>query len=155
VKQTNSRIVYRPDLGISPEQARDAPARAWKFVFTCALRKQAEPLGPVRSHRFGAAGLSDGEVITAEAEDRNEKLSGVFAREVRLVSGDAFFELGAVHLLTISSLKKLGEFYPAGRFDACRFRPNIVLDLDSGETGFVEVAGWYGYSRSGKKYACA
>jgi hypothetical protein len=55
VKQTNFRIVYRPDLVISPGQARAARARAWKFVFTCASRKQAGIAGDHHSE-------SDGEV---------------------------------------------------------------------------------------------
>jgi uncharacterized protein len=48
-----------------------------------------------------------------------------------------------VHLLTTASLEKLGELYPEGRFDPRRFRPNLVLELDSGEDGFVED-GWPG-----------
>ena len=60
-----------------------------------------------------------------------------------LVSGGAFFDLGAVHLLTTASLKKLGELYPEGSFDPSRFRPNLVLELDSVEVGFVEV-NWLG-----------
>jgi len=62
---------------------------------------------------------------------------------VTLVSGGAFFDLGAVHLLTTASLKKLGELYPEGSFDPSRFRPNLVLELDSVEVGFVEV-NWLG-----------
>ena len=73
----------------------------------------------------------------------HEKLSGAFGRGVTLVSGGAFFDLGAVHLLTTASLKKLGELYSEGSFDPSRFRPNLVLELDSVEVGFVEV-NWLG-----------
>jgi uncharacterized protein YcbX len=52
-----------------------------------------------------------------------------------------FFDCGVVHLLTASTLKRLGEFYPEGSFDVRRFRPNIVLD--SPEEGFVENS-WVG-----------
>ena len=40
-------------------------------------------------------------------------------------------------------MKKLGELYPEGSFDPSRFRPNLVLELDSVEVGFVEV-NWLG-----------
>lgn len=40
-------------------------------------------------------------------------------------------------------MKKLGELYPEGSFDPSRFRPNLVLELDSVEVGFVED-GWLG-----------
>jgi uncharacterized protein YcbX len=63
---------------------------------------------------------------------------------VELVSGDAFFDRGAVHLLTTASLEKLGELYPEGRFDPHRFRPNLVLELDADKVGFVED-GWPGW----------
>jgi uncharacterized protein YcbX len=59
------------------------------------------------------------------------------------LSGASFFDLGVVHLLTTASLERLTELYPGGRFDPRRFRPNVVLDLDSGEVGFVED-GWIG-----------
>jgi len=121
-------------------EIRNAKRAGWEnlFEFHAALTG-----GPDGTPSYLRITLPDGEVVTVEAEDRDEKLSGAFGREVRLVSGDAFFDLGAVHLLTISSLKRLGESYPAGRFDPRRFRPNIVLDLDSGEASFVED-GWIG-----------
>jgi hypothetical protein len=34
-------ITVKPLSGISPEQARDAQARAWAFVFDCWQRKAA------------------------------------------------------------------------------------------------------------------
>ena len=40
-------------------------------------------------------------------------------------------------------MEKLGEFYPEGGFDPRRFHPNVVLELGSGEVGFVED-GWIG-----------
>jgi uncharacterized protein YcbX len=47
-----------------------------------------------------------------------------------------FFDLGVVHLLTTGSIDRLRELYPEGRFEARRFRPNIVVS--TAETGFVE-----------------
>jgi uncharacterized protein YcbX len=91
--------------------------------------------------------LPNGEVVAGEARNWDKKLSGAFGRGATLVSGDAFFDLGAVHLLTTASLEKLGELYPEGNFDPRRFRPsfrpNVMLELGSGEVGFVED-GWIG-----------
>jgi len=36
----SARAVHRPHPGISPEQARDARARAWRFVFQCWQESQ-------------------------------------------------------------------------------------------------------------------
>jgi uncharacterized protein YcbX len=47
-----------------------------------------------------------------------------------------FFDIAVVHLLTTSTIDRLGELYPQGRFEARRFRPNIVVSTD--DSGFVE-----------------
>ena len=44
-------------------------------------------------------------------------------------AGETFFDGASVHLLTTTALRRLQAHYPAGRFDARRFRPNIVIDL--------------------------
>jgi len=56
-----------------------------------------------------------------------------------------FFDGAMVHLLTTATLDRLRELYPQGRFDVRRFRPNIVLQLGSGERGFAENA-WVGHT---------
>jgi uncharacterized protein len=43
-----------------------------------------------------------------------------------------------VHLLTTSTIDRLRELYPPGRFEARRFRPNIVVSTGSEDAGFVE-----------------
>ena len=52
-----------------------------------------------------------------------------------------FFNFGAVHLVTTGSVRELTRHAPRSRFDAHRFRPNLVVDTD--EDGFVETA-WQG-----------
>jgi MOSC domain-containing protein len=56
-----------------------------------------------------------------------------------------FFDCAMVHLLTTATLDSLRELYPQGRFEVRRFRPNIVVQLASGEKGFVEN-GWVGHT---------
>jgi uncharacterized protein YcbX len=56
-----------------------------------------------------------------------------------------FFNYGAVHLVTTGTTRRLSELAPATRFDAQRFRPNVVVDTP--ETGFVETD-WVGRTLS-------
>jgi hypothetical protein len=54
-----------------------------------------------------------------------------------------FFDYAVVHVVTTATLARLSELYPQGRFDPRRFRPNVLVDVGSEETGFVEN-GWIG-----------
>jgi MOSC domain-containing protein len=56
-----------------------------------------------------------------------------------------FFDGAVLHVLTTATLDRLGELYPQGRFDARRFRPNIVVQPTSRESGFTENA-WIGHT---------
>src|SRR5437763_9560265 len=56
-----------------------------------------------------------------------------------------FFDVAMVHLLTTATLDRLRALYPQGRFEVRRFRPNIVVQLASGEAGFAENA-WVGHT---------
>lgn len=51
------------------------------------------------------------------------------------------FNYGAVHLLTTGAVRTLASAAPDSRFDAHRFRPNVVIDTD--EDGFMETD-WQG-----------
>lgn len=117
--------------------------------------------------------LPDGTVTTSDQADASEILSRVLGRPVNLtakapapptleeywpeiddsayrdtVTDEAllvgtFFDCATVHLLTTATLDCLREAYPSGRFEANRFRPNIVVATPPGVTGFVEDA-WVG-----------
>lgn len=54
-----------------------------------------------------------------------------------------FFDCATVHLLTTAALDRLRSFHPQGRFALPRFRPNIVVEAEPGESGFPENA-WVG-----------
>ncbi|MBJ7907036.1 MOSC domain-containing protein [Streptomyces sp. DSM 110735] len=58
------------------------------------------------------------------------------------VAPGTFFDYGRVHLVTTASLARLRAAYPAGDFDARRFRPNLVVDTP-GAPGFPEDT-WLG-----------
>src|SRR5258706_13759044 len=49
-----------------------------------------------------------------------------------------FFDIGVVPLLTPATTDRLRELYPQGRFEARRFRPNIVVSTPGEDHGFVE-----------------
>ncbi|MEO8347418.1 MAG: MOSC N-terminal beta barrel domain-containing protein [Acidobacteriota bacterium] len=73
-------------------------------------------------------GSPDGRAVTDET----------FARG----SPGTFFDFGAVHLVTTSTLGRLSELAPESRFDPRRFRPNLLVATE-GPAGFVENA-WIG-----------
>jgi uncharacterized protein len=44
-----------------------------------------------------------------------------------------FFDIAVIHILTTSTINRLRELYPEGRFEVRRFRPNIVVDSAASE----------------------
>ncbi len=121
-------------------QLRNAKRAGWHGLFSFAARFEGE---------VGASSLRisapDGRVVVGDHRDRDRLLSEAFGRGVILEDAgeEPFFDLGPVHLLTTASLERFGELYAGGDFDARRFRPNVVVESDVGETGFVED-GWIG-----------
>jgi uncharacterized protein YcbX len=117
--------------------------------------------------------LPDGTCIFSDQKDVGSILSGVLGREVRimpsnlkeptyeeywpdvdglaqrekitdeLMPSQTFFDIAVVHILTTSSINRLRELYPEGRFEVRRFRPNIVIESKSGEKDFIENS-WVG-----------
>ena len=49
-----------------------------------------------------------------------------------------FFDIAVIHILTTSTINRLRELYPEGRFEVRRFRPNIVSESTAGEKDFIE-----------------
>ena len=56
-----------------------------------------------------------------------------------------FFDIAVIHILTTSTINRLRELYPEGRFEVRRFRPNIVVESASEEkkNDFIENS-WVG-----------
>ena len=42
-----------------------------------------------------------------------------------------FFDIAVIHIFTTSTIDRLRELYPDGRFEVRRFRPNIVVEPES------------------------
>ena len=117
--------------------------------------------------------LPDGNDVTSDQSDINEILSRALHRDVTVgvaqrvpvnaeeywpdmegldhrdtvtdftLPEGTFFDCAMVHVLTTATLDRLRELYPQGRFEVRRFRPNLVLQLGSGEKGFAENS-WIG-----------
>ena len=118
--------------------------------------------------------MPDGSTVSSDEGDLNQILSKAFDREVTLGTAqrgavnaeeywpdmegldhrdtvtdftlpeETFFDCAMVHLLTTATLDQLRELYPQGRFEVRRFRPNIVVQLASGEKRFAENV-WVGH----------
>jgi len=119
--------------------------------------------------------LRDGDTVASDQSDVNQILSKALNRDVTVGAAQrvpvhaeeywpdmegldhrdtvtdftlpegTFFDCAMVHLLTTATLDTLRELYPQGRFEVRRFRPNIVVQLASGEKGFAEN-GWVGHT---------
>jgi uncharacterized protein len=91
-----------------------------------------------------AEAQGNGESSGATAEEYWPDIEGLDYRDTvtdfDLPEG-TFFDLAVVHVLTTATLDRLRELYPGGRFEARRFRPNIVVASE--QSGFVEN-GWVG-----------
>jgi uncharacterized protein YcbX len=146
--------------------------RKWPrlFDFRASFTEPVRPGGmtpPVRIE------LPDGTTVTSDRGDLGQVLSNSLNREVTVRAARSgavdseeywpdmdglehrdtvtdftlpegtFFDVAMVHLLTTATLDRLRELYPQGRFEARRFRPNIVVELASGEKDFAENA-WVG-----------
>jgi len=148
--------------------------RKWPrlFDFRATFLEPARAAAKVPPVRIA---LPDGTTVTSDQSDLNQILSKALNREVtfRVAQPGAvnaeeywpdmagldhrdtvtdftlpegtFFDCATVHLLTTATLDRLRELYPPGRFEVRRFRPNIVVQLASGEKGFAENA-WVGHT---------
>jgi uncharacterized protein YcbX len=69
----------------------------------------------------------------------DHEASGEAVSDIRMAMAappGTFFDLAEVHLLTTATLVRLGRAYPEGRFDPRRYRPNVVVAVDT--DAFVE-----------------
>jgi len=110
----------------------------------------------------------DGKQVTSDQSEADDLLSEAFGARVRLMTASlenpsyeeywpdieglvnrekvtdemmppqTFFDLATTHLLTTASLGRLRDLYPEGRFEARRFRPNIVVEPSPFARDFVE-----------------
>jgi uncharacterized protein len=156
-----------------PSSGRVATAkvvRKWGPLFECSARFETEPGDDgVPAARIT---LPDGVDVSTDQPDIHSLLSTLLGQEVKLLSAaeaglkyqmappgtdpetpdppmddipmvNPFFDIGSLHILATGTLEHMQELYPDGRFDARRFRPNLLIETPSGERGFLENA-WVG-----------
>jgi uncharacterized protein len=100
-------------------------------------------------------------IYSDQADDINHALSKVLGREVTLMRANlekpsyeeywpdieglaqrekvtdeamppqTFFDIAVIHIFTTSTINRLRQLYPEGRFEVRRFRPNIVIESES------------------------
>jgi hypothetical protein len=144
--------------------------RRWgrMFEFRASFASQPEPGAPLPPVRIT---LPDRTVIMSDRDDVTMAASQVFGHDLQFVHSaparpsleeywpdieglsyretvtdeampaDTFFDASPVHIVTTSTIDALREAYPQGRFEARRFRPNVIVE--TAERGFVEN-GWVG-----------
>jgi uncharacterized protein len=147
--------------------------RKWEKLFDCysvfmEIPQVAKNIPPVRITLPDGT-----QILSSKGEDADHTLSKVLGRQVRLMRADlekpsyeeywpnieglaqretvtdenmpprTFFDISVIHILTSSTIHRLRELYPEGRFEVRRFRPNIVIDSASGEKDFIENS-WIG-----------
>jgi len=114
-------------------------------VLSTALTRQVS-LAVMAQGRITGAPSSLPPSWTAKSEEYWPDLEGLQHRdtvtEFALPAG-TFFDGATVHLVTIATLNRLRDWYPQGRFEVPRFRPNIVLESAEEERGMVEQT-WIG-----------
>ncbi len=82
-------------------------------------------------------GLAPDGVVEAISQGRQE--GGEPVSDIPVASmapPGTFFDLTTLHLLTTATLRRLEELAPDADFDARRYRPNVLVEVDG--SGFVE-----------------
>ena len=140
---------FRATFSQPPHAAANRPPVRITLPDGTTVSSDQADLNPILSnalHRevtLGAAGRG-----AATAEEYWPDMEGLDHRDTVtdfILPEETFFDCAVVHLLTTATLDRLGELYPQGRFEARRFRPNIVVQPGSDERSFVENA-WIGHT---------
>src|SRR5881398_1928483 len=130
----------------SPEKGSKLPPVRLTLPDGTVVTSEQPDLAQILSKALGhevafAEAKGDGESAGATAEEYWPDMEGLDFRDTvtdfELPPG-TFFDLAVVHLLTTATIDKLRELFPQGRFEARRFRPNIVVATEPEEQGFVE-----------------
>ena len=107
-------------------------SKALKRDVTLAVTENLKVRGVQSGSAIAHAGSS--EEFWPDIEGRSMK---DVVTDFNLPTG-TFFDCANVHLLTTSTLAKLKQQYPQGRFEIPRFRPNMIIDTLDQEPSFAE-----------------
>jgi uncharacterized protein len=110
------------------------------------LRSDDPKISEILSHHFGRKVKLARSSSSPALEEYWPNIEGLAYRETvtdEAMREGTFFDCAVVHVLSTSTLDALRSAYPQGRFEVRRFRPNIVVQLNQDEGGFLEN-GWVG-----------
>ena len=110
-------------------------------VFGRAVSVASQPPPDATFDEEWVRDLKDGAQPYFDQESRTEDGVELVDAGAFMHAQGNFFNFGAVHLITTSTLRTLSERAPGSRFEPQRFRPNIVVDT-AGD-GFPETS-WQG-----------
>ena len=117
-------------------------------VLSKALNREVTVAATQRGQVVGVQSSSLPASWTANAEEYWPDIEGLDHRDTvtdfALPTG-TFFDCATIHLITTTTLKRLRDFYPQGRFEAQRFRPNIMVKPTGSEESFAEDS-WIGHT---------
>ncbi len=147
--------------------------KKWADLLNCqaTLEKMPQVSEPIPAVQIS---LSNGTTVTSAQPDIDAILSSWIERDVQFLSSvpetpsldqywpdvegtphrdtvtellmppGTFFDSCPIHALTVATLERLKALYPAGEFDPCRFRPNLLIDTQAEQADFVEQD-WIGH----------
>ncbi len=110
---------------------------------------QLSRIRPLRSYlgtliRYAGLDAPTREMFSRELDEPLPDFSNIPSELFEFTSPPGtYFDLATIHLLTTSSLLAMTRLNPAAAWDARRFRPNFLIETESGIEGLVE-AGWSG-----------
>lgn len=141
---TSSGIVgdrYYAVADLEAEKCANASRPTWKGMVQWQAR-YVDPIAAEMKEPLVEITFPDGERILSDDPRVDAALSDRLGRRLRLVRNDGTvaarsYNVEPCHFLSSATLKALANVYPQGRFEAKRFRPNVVLDM-GGAVGFVE-----------------
>lgn len=134
--------IVDPEIGKAVTSA--GGKRKWRDIVTFSARFPTAPV-PGEPPPAVEIALPDGTRLVSDRPDMSERLSAILGQPVAfapLTVAEPAYAVSPLHLLTTATLRQLRSHHPDGRFEAARFRPNIVIDTGA-RTGFIET-GWIG-----------
>jgi uncharacterized protein YcbX len=116
-----ARITFPDGSTVSTDDKNVATQLSSSLGKPVRLLKGAPSAGTLEEYWPDIDGLARRDVVTDEA-----------------MPADTFFDLGMIHLLTTATIDSYRALYPEGRFETRRFRPNLVIQTETGVAGFPE-----------------
>jgi uncharacterized protein YcbX len=129
-----------------PQPGRELPAVRITFPDGFTRKSNDADINEMLSRHFERKVKLTRSSSSPSLEEYWPNIEGLTHREIvtdeKMPEG-TFFDSAVAHILSTSTLDTLRAAYPQGRFEVRRFRPNIVVQLNEKEQGFVEN-GWIG-----------